>query len=61
MHEKDYLQCLTVISAANARVAGMTAENMQRQMLGQSMAYTDSDFEYEAKNIENVYTTLKFC
>lgn len=61
MDNKDYLQCLVTISAANARVAGMTAENTQRQVLGQSMAYTDSDFEYEAKNIEDVFVTLQRC
>ena len=61
MDNKDYLQCLATISAANARVAGMTAENMQRQVLGQSMAYVASDFEYEAKNIEDVFVTLQRC
>jgi hypothetical protein len=27
-----------------AEIAGMTAENMQRQHLGQSMAYVEADF-----------------
>lgn len=30
--------------AINAEVAGMVAENKQREALGQSMAYTESDF-----------------
>ena len=42
-----------IILAANARVKGMVAENMQRQALGQSMAYTSSDFEAEAMIIED--------
>jgi len=29
---------------AMAEIEGMKAENMQRQVLGQSMAYTDADF-----------------
>jgi hypothetical protein len=29
----------------NARIAGMIAENKQREHLGQSMAYTEEDFE----------------
>ena len=31
-------------ACANAEVAGMTAENMQRAALGQSMAYDESAF-----------------
>lgn len=37
------------LAAAQARVAGMTAENMQREALGQSMAYTYADFDSEAQ------------
>lgn len=43
-----------MILAANARVQGMVAENMQRQALGQSMAHTPHDFEIEAALIEDL-------
>lgn len=32
------------IVVAQAEIAGMVAENMQRQQLGHSMAYTEDDF-----------------
>ena len=38
--------------AESVRAAGMTAENMQRQTLGQSMAYDDDSFEISAQKIE---------
>ena len=34
----------TINTQALVRVMGMMAENMQRQVLGQSMAYTENDF-----------------
>lgn len=40
-----------MILAANARVEGMKAANMQREVLGQSMAYTQDEFEKEADKI----------
>ena len=43
-----------MVLAAHARVAGMTAENQQREALGQSMAYTAADFIAEAEHIEEL-------
>jgi len=40
-----------MILAANARVEGMKAENMQREVLGQSMAYTAIEFNVEAEKM----------
>lgn len=42
----------------NMRVAAMQAENMQRQVLGQSMAYVESDFHAEA-NLNYVTELLR--
>lgn len=42
------------VLAAQARVAGMTAENQQREALGQSMAYTSHDFYLEARTMEDL-------
>ena len=35
---------LILAFALRAEIYGMKAENMQRQVLGESMAYNDSDF-----------------
>ena len=43
MNEYD-IRRLAAILAIQADVEGMKAENMQREHLGQSMAYTDDDF-----------------
>lgn len=40
------------IFAEFTRGLGMQAENMQREHLGQSMAYVEKDFESVASNIE---------
>jgi hypothetical protein len=42
------------IAECQARVAGMTAENMQRQAIGHSMAYTDADFAYQADELDRL-------
>jgi hypothetical protein len=38
---------------------GMQAQNMQREHEGNSMAYTDNDFWYEANEIDKHIETLK--
>ena len=38
----------------NARIAGMTAENMQRAALGNSMAYDEEYFVAVAREFESV-------
>ena len=43
---------LALIAAAQARIAGMTAENMQRQAVGSSMAYDEAAFFDEAARLE---------
>ncbi len=35
---------MSQVVCAQARIAGMQAENMQRQALDQSMSYNESDF-----------------
>ena len=35
---------MSQVACANAEIAGMTAENMQRAALGQSMAYDEAAF-----------------
>jgi hypothetical protein len=47
------------ILAANARILGMQAENMQRQAVGQSMAFVEKDFACEAHIIECSVNYLK--
>ncbi|UYA99067.1 hypothetical protein P9A54_gp82 [Xanthomonas phage vB_Xar_IVIA-DoCa10] len=46
------VQQLGNILAANARVLGMQAENQQRAVQGESMAYTAQDFNVEADQME---------
>lgn len=46
------------ILAENARVAGMTALNMQRQAQGYSMAYSDEDFFNAAARIDTLAIEL---
>lgn len=43
---------LAYIAAANARVEGMKAENMQRQRRGESLAYTENQFAAEAEALD---------
>jgi hypothetical protein len=45
---------LALILAVQAEIEGMKAENMQRQHLEQSMAYTDSDFVDKANDLRNL-------
>ncbi len=46
------VQQLGNILAAQARVLGMQAENQQRAVQGESMAYTYHDFSAEADQME---------
>lgn len=47
------------ILAANARILGMQAENMQRRAIGQSMTFVEKDFTCEAHIIECSVNYLK--
>jgi len=48
----EQLRILAQIVAASARVMGMVAENMQREHLGQAMAYDEHPFFVEAHGLE---------
>ena len=50
---------LGLILAEFTRALGMNAENMQRKILDHSMAYTSSDFEGVASNIEYMVNQLR--
>ena len=43
-----------LISAANARIVGMHAENQRRLSCGESIAYGDEAFECEAAYLESL-------
>ncbi len=56
----DKAVVLAALTAAfNCTVAGMVAENMQRQALGQSMAYVMDDFMAEKEAFEADIATLE--
>jgi hypothetical protein len=42
------------ISAETARATGMQAKNMQRLVLGESMAYDEQDFNYIAAALDRL-------
>ncbi len=42
--EQQAAYIMAQVAILNAMVAGMVAENMQREVLGQSMAYVENDF-----------------
>lgn len=45
---------LAMVAAAQARIAGMQAENQQRQVLGHSLAYDADAFFCEATGLEQL-------
>ncbi len=47
--EANTAYVLAMIAVLNATIAGMVAENMQRQHRGESMAYVQADFAQEIK------------
>lgn len=53
------LASLAVIAAAQARVAGMQAENQKRAALGQSPAYDEGWFFAEAHQLDNLSIELR--
>jgi hypothetical protein len=46
---------LKAIVACQSLCAGMTAENMQREHLGEAMAYTRDDFAREVDFMQSVF------
>lgn len=53
MNEYD-VKRLALILAVQSEIEGMKAENMQREQLGYSMAYTDSDFCGKAEELRTL-------
>lgn len=45
---------LALITAAQARIAGMQAENLDRQVQGYSLAYGEDAFFQEAGTLEQI-------
>ncbi|MDA3831900.1 MAG: hypothetical protein PF495_00730 [Spirochaetales bacterium] len=56
---EEAVRALGHILACNARVLGMQAENMQRSVLDQSMAYSEDEFNQEAFAMENIARNLQ--
>lgn len=55
---EDYqIRIQSLVLAAYVEALGMQAENMQRSALGESMAYTESDFHNIAESIKS-YTNI---
>jgi len=44
-NEQKAAYIVAMAACANAEIAGMQAENQQRQVLGHSLAYVESDFQ----------------
>lgn len=45
---------LAQVAAAQARIAGMIAANVERTNAGLALAYSDKDFFYEADNLDRL-------
>lgn len=45
---------LALILAVQSRIEGMKAENMQREIQGESMAYVSKDFEIAEMDLQNL-------
>lgn len=54
--DKYTMKQLIEVSALEAELQGMIADNKQREIEGNSMAYTGEDFEYIAKQMRDVAT-----
>ena len=61
-HPDDYAKIFEQfgrISEALIRVEGMKAENVQRAIRGESLAYVEKNFNYEAENVNAAVNYLK--
>ena len=54
MSTPETVRFLALVTAAQARIAGMQAANMQRQTLDQAMAYVEEEFFEEAYGLEQL-------
>lgn len=52
----EQTRVLVDLEALKTRREGMIAENMQRQSLGHSIAYTDNDFYCVENEIQSLHT-----
>lgn len=55
----ELVSVLAQIFAANASVLGMQADNMQRQVVGQSMAWTAADFAGPFAELERLAASAR--
>ena len=59
-HEYGYVvKAFAIVSRVNATIAGMMAENKQREIEGKSLAYDEVAFNREANKITNAIIDLK--
>ena len=54
MNEYYNVKRLALVLAVQAEIEGMKAENKQREIQGDSMAYTDKDFSEKANELTNL-------
>jgi hypothetical protein len=54
MTTSQTVRALALIIAAQARIAGMQAANLDRQMQGYSLAYSEEAFFQEAGSLEQI-------
>jgi hypothetical protein len=52
--ETNDVKRLALVLAVQAEVEGMKAENMQREQIGHSMAWTEADFCEKAEELRNL-------
>lgn len=50
---------LARVAAAQARIAGMIAANVERTDAGLALAYCDKDFFYEADNLDRLSVEVR--
>ena len=50
---------LAQVAAAQARIAGMIAANVERTNSGSPLAYSDKDFFYEADNLDRLSVEVR--
>ena len=50
---------LAQVAAAQARIAGMIAANVERTNEGLALAYIDKDFFYEADNLDRLSVEVR--
>lgn len=50
----QWIKKLILVKALEVEVQGMIADNKDRELSGQCMAYTDADFNYVAAQIREI-------